>query len=73
MRDAAGSEYHFTADLKTGEVYVRPVMTKTAHCAPPSEERTEWTLASGIADLAEYTALVELNERTACTLIFPDQ
>jgi hypothetical protein len=57
--DAAGSLYHFTADLSTGTLRVRPIvkLIDPRH-QPHDPPQTEWTVAEGLSDLAERSAVV---------------
>jgi hypothetical protein len=56
---SAGALYHFTADLATGTLRVRPVIPLVSrHYRPPAKPQTEWTLAQGISDLADYRVTV---------------
>jgi hypothetical protein len=67
-REAAGSLYHFTADLSTGTLRVRPVVTCVHRDYRPRDPtQTEWTIAEGIADLAERGAAVSsyIRQRSA--------
>jgi hypothetical protein len=72
--EAAGSVYHFTADLQTGELRVRPVVRNLSHLHKPSDPpKTEWTVSrpGGIKDLASHRVLVNLRARgMACTMMF---
>jgi hypothetical protein len=68
---SVGSLYHFTANLWTASVRVRPVIPHIAsqykRVKPP---KTEWTIGQGIDDLAEYRAAVGLiGELDSCTLV----
>jgi hypothetical protein len=55
----AGAVYHFTADLSTGTLRVRPVIKHIyPGYSPRDANRTEWTIAEGVSDLAGYTAAV---------------
>jgi hypothetical protein len=72
--EAAGSVYHFTADLKTGELRVRPVVRNVSYLHKPSDPpKAEWTISrpAGIKDLASHRVMAVLRaETTACTLMF---
>jgi hypothetical protein len=79
--DAFGSLYHFTADLATGSLRVRPIIggfTGTAETdvstrtGPPAVAQTEWTLAEDISDLADYVGTVGLDTaQCRCSLLMP--
>jgi hypothetical protein len=71
-KDAAGSLYHFTAELTAGTVHVRPIVStdnEVAVDAPPPSQ-AGWLLANDLNDLAEYRAGVALRSGSACTLLF---
>jgi hypothetical protein len=54
-----GSLYHFTADLSSGSLRVRPVISRIAReYRARDPDQTEWTIAEGIADLADCRASV---------------
>jgi hypothetical protein len=71
--DAGGSLYHFTADLSTGTLRVRPII-KRVHSTyrPDVRTCTEWTIAEGLTELADCRASVALytkSEPAAFTLL----
>jgi hypothetical protein len=69
-----GSVYHFTANIATGELRVRPVVRKVAAKKPVDPLQTEWTIASGIAGLAEYRLIAMVaGEALAVTLLWANE
>jgi hypothetical protein len=69
--ESVGSLYHFTADLSTGSLRVRPLI---AHISPnaeiPDPPQSEWTIAEGIKDLAEFRVAVGMRStKCSCTLL----
>jgi hypothetical protein len=77
--DAAGALYHFTADLHTGHVRVRPVLTSVGphprgSTALVTAGQTEWTLTrtalstAALTNCRVYVAMVCSD--SACTMLF---
>jgi hypothetical protein len=63
--------YHFTADLSTGTLRVRPIIKAIAPNYRPREPtQREWTLAEGLADLAECRASVCFRFEVAAAATF---
>jgi hypothetical protein len=69
--DAVGSLYHFTADLTTGSLRVRPIIAEISLIAEiPDPPQSEWTIAEGITDLAEVRVAVGMRRsKCGCTLL----
>jgi hypothetical protein len=72
--DAVGAVYHFTADLSTGSVRVRPVLPTTGKRSQPHDNtQTEWIIAKGIANLGACRAIVAMRcVDDCCTLLLCD-
>jgi hypothetical protein len=56
---AAGSLFHFTADLSAGTLRVRPVVKYPA--VRRDSNQTEWIVTEEISDLAGYIVVVAFN------------
>jgi hypothetical protein len=70
-KDAAGSLYHFTADLSSGTVYVRPIVLTANRDGGDDDEDdpVQWILEDGLSDLAEYRAGVAMRRDSVCSLL----
>jgi hypothetical protein len=68
LEETAGSLYHFTADLSTGTLRVRPELSGDQNVRMSPIE--EWTTAEGVRDLAECSAAVALHAGNGFTTAF---